>query len=191
MMLLQLVPSLSRDRKAIFFDRDGVINKLIEVNGEMTSPKNKEEFKFLPNVFGSVRKMQDRGYMTFIVTNQPGISEGKQTPEELAAINKMLLSCLMVDGIYNATDKSSNLYKPENGMLEFFINYFNLNREKSYIIGDRWKDIVPGFNSGINTVFVGSDYTPTDEYKDIKPDYYCADIFDACNFILEKDYDRN
>lgn len=188
MMLMQLAPSLSRDRKAIFFDRDGVINSLIEENGEMTSPKTKKEFKFLPNVFGSIRKIQNNDYMTFIVTNQPGISEEKQTKENLAEINKMLLACLLVDGVFNATDKSTNLYKPENGMIEFFINHFNIDRKKSYIIGDRWKDIVPGFESGINTIFVGSEYNPPDQYKDIKPNYYCADIFDACNFILEKDY---
>lgn len=184
---LQSNPSSSSQRKAVFFDRDGVINPLVYVDGLYTSPKNTKQFKFMPHVFESIERVQRCGYMTFIVTNQPGIQEGVQTWEELSGLTTMLLNWLQVDGVYNAVDKLSLTYKPGNHMLEYFINKFNIDRSKSYIIGDRWKDIVPGRNSGINTIFVGEKYESPEEYNHISPDCICNNILDACNFILETD----
>jgi len=176
--------------KAVFFDRDGVINPLIKVDGEYTSPKNSKQFKFFPRVFESIEKVQRQGYMTFIITNQPGVVEGKQTWEELNDITTLLLDWLQIDGIYNAVDKTSVTYKPGNGMLEYFIGKYNLDRKQCYIIGDRWKDIVPGHSSGINTIFVGGNYESPKEYEHIKPDSICSDVFDACNYIVETNYGR-
>ena len=103
----------------------------------------------------------------------------------------MLLDILQIDGVYNAVDKLSQTYKPNNGMIEYFINHFNLNRYESYIIGDRWKDIVPGYNSGINTIYVGKKWTtPPEPYVDITPNYICSDILEACNYIAEIDNER-
>lgn len=180
--------SLSLPRKAVFFDRDGVINPLIKLDGELTSPKNPSQFKFFPRVFESIEKIKKQGYMTFIVTNQPGVMEGKQTWEELNELTSTLLDWLQVDGIYNAVDKMSITYKPGNGMIEYFINRYDLDRSNCYIIGDRWKDIVPGHTSGINTIFVGEAYEAPAEYAHIKPDSHCANVFDACNFIVETNY---
>jgi len=190
MIQLQSNPSSSSQRKAVFFDRDGVINPLIKVDGEYTSPKNSNQFKFFPNVFESIDKVRRAGYMTFIVTNQPGVTEGTQTWEELNDLTTILLDWLQVDGIYNAVDKASPTYKPGNGMLEYFIDKFEIDRSKSYIIGDRWKDIVPGNTSGINTIFVGNHYNPPEEYEHIRPEFMCTDIYDACNFIVETNYER-
>jgi histidinol-phosphate phosphatase family protein len=177
--------SSSHLQKAVFFDRDGVINPLIKVNGEYTSPKNPSQFKFFPRVFESIEKVQRAGYMTFIVTNQPGVMDRTQTLEELNDLTSVLLDLLQVDGIYNAVDKTSISYKPGNGMIEHFVKEFNLDRKLCYIIGDRWKDIVPGHTSGINTIFVGQKYEVPAEYSHIKPHFLCSDIFDACSYIME------
>ena len=185
MIQLQSNPSFSPQRKAVFFDRDGVINPLVHINGSYTSPKTPEQFKFFPRVFESVEKVQRCGYMTFVVTNQPGIQDGIQTWEELNDLTTILLDWLQIDGVYNATDKLSPTYKPGNLMLEYFINKFDIDRKKSYIIGDRWKDIVPGYNSGINTIFVGEKYDAPEGYEHITPNCSCNDIFDACNYIVE------
>lgn len=191
MIQLQSNHSSLSQQKAVFLDRDGVINPLIEKDGEITSPKTLKEFIFLPNVFFSIEKLQTLGYKTFIVTNQPGIFDGKQTWEELNEITNMLLDVLQIDGVYNAVDKLSQTYKPNNGMIEYFINRFNIEKNKSYIIGDRWKDIVPGYNSGINTIYVGKEWTtPPEPYTDITPGYICSNILEACNYIAEIDNER-
>lgn len=176
--------------KAIFFDRDGVINSLVKrENGKLTSPWHKSEFKFLPFVLESFLMAKKNGFMTFIVTNQPGVEDGDMSVENLYEINAMLSEWLMVDDIQCALEKNSIEYKPNNGMIEKTIARFNIDRSKSYIIGDRWKDIVPGHNSKLTTLYVGKekDYKPTEEYKHIKPNYYCKNILDACNLIMELD----
>lgn len=186
-------PTLPIASKAIFFDRDGVINSLVKrKDGRLTSPWYIGEFKFLPHVFESFKLVRDNGFKTFIVTNQPGVLDGEMSIESLNDINSMLLEWLFVDDIECALDKNSNSYKPNNGMIERAVKQYNIERNKSYIIGDRWKDIVPGYNSGLTTIYVGKekDYTPSEEYKHIKPDYYCKDILDACKLIMEIDNGR-
>ena len=82
-------------------------------------------------------------------------------------------------------------YKPNNGMLESFIKHYDINREKSFLIGDRWKDIVPGKNSGLTTILVGdTEYTPPEEYKHITPDYKVENIWEAYCLIMEIDNAR-
>lgn len=179
--------------KAIFFDRDGVINSLVKRDdGRLTSPWYVNEFKFLPYVFESFKLVRDNGFKTFIVTNQPGVEDGDMKEENLYEINNMLVDWLMVDGIHCALTKNSSEYKPNNGMIEKTVSRFNIDRSKSYIIGDRWKDIVPGHNSGLTTIYVGNkkDYTPPEEYKHIKPDYFRENILEACKLIMEIDNGR-
>lgn len=190
MIQLQSNPLSLSQPKAVFFDRDGVINPLVQINGVYTSPKTSRHFKFFPRVFESIEKVKRAGYMAFIVTNQLGVEEGTQTWEELNELSSMLLEWLPIDGIYNAVDKRSHTYKPGNGMLEYFIYRFNIERSKSYIIGDRWKDIVPGHTSGLNTIFIGYKYECPAEYEHIKPQNRCSDVFDACNYIVETNYER-
>ena len=172
--------------RAIFFDRDGVINELVErPNGTLTSPWKIEEFKFLPYVKEAVKTVKDLGFMTFVVTNQPGVHDGEMDRSQLELINKMLQRWVGFDDIFCAFDKKSDFYKPNNGMIEHFIEKYNIDRDGSYIIGDRWKDIVPGIKSKLQTIFIGNDYICPDEYKSYQPDYKAIDVLDACCIIME------
>lgn len=172
-------------KKAVFFDRDGVINELIErTDGSFTSPWSLSEFRFLPKVKESINSIQSLGYMTFIVTNQPGINDGDMDKKELDSICEMLLSTLQIDEILCALDKNSSNYKPQNGMIEYLINKYDIDRNNSYLIGDRWKDIVPGNKSGLKTIFVGNEYICPPEYT-CYPVYKTTDIYAACNTIME------
>jgi histidinol-phosphate phosphatase family protein len=173
-------------QKAVFLDRDGVINELVErADGSFTSPWLVEEFRFLPFVQQSVNLLKSLGFVTLIVTNQPGVQDGVMDKEQLDLINKMLKQWLRVDDIFCALDKDSNYYKPNNGMIEEFIEKYNIDRKNSYIIGDRWKDIVPGYNSKLTTIFVGAEYVYPHEYYHIQPDYIAFDILEASYTIME------
>lgn len=181
------------NNKAVFFDRDGVINTLVKrKDGRLTSPWHASEFVFLPYVLESFMMVRQKGFKTFIVTNQPGIEDGDMNEDNLYEINMMLHEKLSIDEIDCALNKNSPDYKPNNGMIEKNIIRFNLDRSKSYIIGDRWKDIVPGYNSKITTIYIGDEnnYNPVDKYKHIKPDYQCEDILEACKLIMELDNAR-
>jgi D-glycero-D-manno-heptose 1,7-bisphosphate phosphatase len=180
--------------RAVFFDKDGVINSLVDrPDGRRTSPWNVGELKLLPNVHEAMMKVRKAGYLTFIVTNQPGIEDEEMSQEELDEIVTYLMFNLPVNDIYCAIERSSKFYKPNTGMFEYFIKQHDIDRSKSYIIGDRWKDIVPGNDSGLTTILVGNEpYTPDNKYGGprARPYYTRTDILDACNLIMELDNAR-
>jgi phosphoglycolate phosphatase-like HAD superfamily hydrolase len=84
-------------------------------------------------------------------------------------------------------DRKSSYYKPNNMMIESLIYKYDINRNKSFLIGDTWKDIVCGNKSGLSTIFVGNNYKSPPEYTKIKPKYIVHDIINATNIIREID----
>lgn len=170
-------------KPAVFFDRDGVINKLVNrQDGSFTSPFKFDELQLYPNVAESFNLVKKHGFYVFVVTNQPHLN--KELPyEELIKMHEYLTVTFGIDAIRFCSDQNSNFYKPNNGMIEQLIEQFDIDRTKSYLIGDRWKDIVAGRNSFLKTIFLGYKYTCPEEYQNIKPDYYSKYIFTACNII--------
>lgn len=180
--------------KAILFDRDGVINPLVQrEDGRLTSPWHKDELTYFPYVKETFAELKELGFVSFIVTNQPGIVDGDMTVEDLADINLMLYADLDVTRIDCATYKQSEYYKPENMMLEDIIETYNVDRFSSYMIGDRWKDIVPGNKSGLTTILVGEpnkyQYELQKQFgqnipSNTTPNYYADNIREAWHLIL-------
>ena len=174
--------------KAVFFDRDGVINHLVKrPNGHLTSPWHKDELVYCDHAQESIKSVQAAGFLTFIVTNQPGIADGDMTATNLHQINNMLYSDLGVKEILCATNKATDWYKPNNGMIEFLLKEYAIDRDTSFLIGDRWKDIVPGNASGLTTILVGT----RDKYNYLSempanatPNCFAKDIREACQFII-------
>lgn len=171
--------------KSVFFDRDGVINHLVNYDGEFIAPKYFKDFVLIDSAIDAVKLIRQNGFMTFIVTNQPDVVHNGMDIKELIKINEYLQKTLKVDDIFSAMVRDSKFYKPNNGMTEYYINKYNIDRSKSYLIGDRWKDIVCGNSSRLNTVFVGKEYSSPHNFNGIKPDYYANDILEACKIILE------
>lgn len=178
--------------KAVFLDRDGVINPLIKrEDGRLTSPWNVKEFEILPDVKQCLLKFRKSGFMSFIVTNQPGVEDGDMTENDMKNILSYMREKLCFVDLFAATKRNTIYYKPNNGMLENYISQYNINRDKSFLVGDRWKDIVPGYNSGLTTILVGeTEYTSPEEYKHISPNYRVKNIWEAYCIITELDNAR-
>lgn len=129
--------------------------------------------------------------MSFIVTNQPGIEDGDMTESQLEQINMHIREKLCYVDMRVATKRDTIYYKPNNGMIEDFIKHYSIDRKKSFLVGDRWKDIVPGNKSGLTTILVGNTkYDPPEEYKHILPDYRVDNIWEAYCLIMEIDNAR-
>lgn len=171
--------------RAVFFDRDGVINELVDRGDRSTAPWNIGEFKFLPNVKKAVDIVKAMGYKVYVVTNQPDVYDGRMSKDTLDIMMKMVQNWLGMDGHVCAYDRLSALYKPNNGMIEFLISTDDLDRTESFIIGDRWKDIVAGQRSKLNTIFIGDEYTCPPEYEDVQPYYIRSNVLEACELIKE------
>lgn len=188
----------SYKRPAIFLDRDGVINK------EINLLSNIDEFELLPGVPGAIKKINNSGYLCIVITNQPVIARNLLDFKELRAIhNKMewLLGkegCYL-DGIYFCPHHPDSGYpeerkelkiececrKPKPGMILKAVDDFNIDIERSYIVGDRHTDILTGKNTGIKTVQVKTNGIEW-ESTDADADFRAADLLDAVNLILDK-----
>ena len=145
-------------RKAVFLDKDGVINSLVErPDGRMTSPWTLEEFKqtLFPHIKESIQILKELDYLVFVVTNQPGVLDGEMYMTELDDICGYLEEELGIDHVLYALKKDSPVYKPNKGMFESLIRTYDVDTMHSVMIGDRWKDMVPARDCQVPTIYVG------------------------------------
>ena len=140
--------------KAIFLDRDGVINRKVP-NKDFV--KNPEELVYLPKVKDIVKKIKQKGYLVIIVSNQSGINRGIIKNEGLEKINDKLRNDLNVDGIYycpHLPDENCNCRKPKIGLFERAVKDFNIDLKNSLFIGDNDFDIEAGKTVSCKTLSV-------------------------------------
>lgn len=172
--------------KAIFLDRDGVINSSLIFNDKPFAPLSLDEFEIIPGVIRGLERLKLAGFLNIVVTNQPDLSTGKQTLESLNHIHKYLLKECPIDGIKVCSHTSMHFCdcrKPRPGMLIEASKELDIDLSESYMIGDRWSDIEAGQRAGCkNTFFI--DYG----YKEKKPSgefILVESLSDCVQIILE------
>jgi len=139
--------------RAVFLDRDGVINQKMPEGKYVTCP---EEFVIIDGALEAIKALKDEGFLVFIITNQRGVALGEMTMERVNAIHKVLKDKLMeigtdIDGIYTCPhDKDScDCRKPKPGLIMQAKNDFpEIDLEKSIVIGDSITDIEAGKAAG-------------------------------------------
>ena len=172
-------------RKAIFLDRDGVINKIFIKNGLPSSPDTFDQLEILTGVKESILRLKKLNFLCLVATNQPDVSRGKIDKKIVIEMNNFLKKEIELDDIFVCfhDDKHNcNCRKPKPGLLVQASKKWNVEINKSFMIGDRWRDIQAGINIGCKTIFIDNDYKET---KQIKASYNCANLADAV-FIIEK-----
>ncbi len=169
--------------RAVFIDRDGVINKPIMVNGIPTPPRNINELIFLPMVNEAALILKKKGFLLFVVTNQPDIARKKIDINDVDLINAKVKSELFVDDIYTCVhDDDQNCFcrKPKPGALLFLAKKYDINLKRSFMIGDRWRDIGAGIGAGCKTFFIDYKYNEKQPYS---YDYLVSSLYDAALII--------
>jgi D-glycero-D-manno-heptose 1,7-bisphosphate phosphatase len=138
-------------QKAVFLDRDGVINRSLVRDGKPFAPVRLEEFEILPGVAESLLRLRAAGFLNVVVTNQPDISTGKQRPAVLAEMHARLMGELAIDAIrvcpHVETDNCA-CRKPRPGMLLDAARELGIDLASSYMVGDRWRDVAAGQQAG-------------------------------------------
>jgi len=170
--------------KAIFLDRDGVLNKAIVKNRKPYPPSKIEEFEILPGVFEAIQLLRDSGFKLIVVTNQPDVGRGVINIEIVEEINNLIIKQLKVDEIISCFhDDSDNCEcrKPKTGMILQAVKKWHIDLSISYLIGDRWRDIQTAKNIGLTSILIKYDY----DEKQIKADFQCTNLREAANFILK------
>ena len=140
-------------RKALFLDRDGVINKEINYLYRI------QDFKFNNRIFRLCKKFQDEGYLIFVITNQAGIARGYYTKKDFEIvtkwmINQFLLKKIKITKVYFCPhhpdfSKKCNCRKPNPGMILNAMEEFDIDLSNSVLIGDKKSDIIAGNKAGI------------------------------------------
>jgi D-glycero-D-manno-heptose 1,7-bisphosphate phosphatase len=154
--------------KAIFFDRDGVINIAPIVNGLPGSPNRFTDFKIINGVDEIIKELKNNNWLIFVITNQPDISRGKLPVEEVDAMHQYLSTSLQIDDIIVCPHIDSNncsCRKPKPGMIFELQKKYGIDLSSSFMVGDRWKDIAAGHAAGCKTIFIDYGYSET------PPDY--------------------
>ncbi|WP_044415702.1 D-glycero-beta-D-manno-heptose 1,7-bisphosphate 7-phosphatase [Halarcobacter anaerophilus] len=171
-------------QKAIFLDRDGVINIEKDYTYKI------EEFEFVDSLFDSLKYLQDLGYKLFIITNQSGIARGYYTIQDYKILTNWMLDYLEQKGIFisqtefcpHGPEDNCNCRKPKTGMIDNILKKHDIDLENSWLIGDKQADIQCAKNANIkNTVQVKSGHK-FDE-KDSIADFVCDSIKDIKNII--------
>ena len=150
-------------RRAIFFDRDGVINRRLPD----TYVKNWSEFELLPGIADVLREVKQRGYLAIIITNQRGVGLGLMTEADLDDIHENLQALMLreagtrFDDIFTANDidDSSGRRKPAPTMILEAAEKWNIDLSESWMIGDSPSDIEAGKRAGTKTAFAITDHT--------------------------------
>jgi D-glycero-D-manno-heptose 1,7-bisphosphate phosphatase len=169
--------------KAVFLDRDGVLNNIIIKDGLPYSPSKYEELKILPGVKDSIKKLKKMEFLCIMVTNQPDVARGKIEKEIVVKMNNYLSKTLDLDDTFvcfhDDVDKCK-CRKPKPGLILEATQKWNINLSKSYMIGDRWKDIDAGALSGCKTIFINNNYK---EKIKSQPNFTCENLLKAVNLI--------
>ncbi|HEX4354394.1 MAG TPA: HAD family hydrolase [Polyangiales bacterium] len=157
--------------KAVFFDRDGVINVPMVRDGLPFAPKDMSEFAFMEGAHETLNALKARGYVLLVVTNQPDVARGWQAIEQVEEFHRHIEAELPVSRIYACFHDNAHACecrKPKPGMLIQGSREFDIDLTQSFLVGDRWKDIEAGRSAGCKTIYLRHGY---DEAEAHSPDY--------------------
>ena len=175
-------------RPAVFLDRDGTLNRQVIRDGKPYPPATVDEFELFPGVPEACAQLASAGYVLVVATNQPDVGRGMQSQAVVEAMHTKLRQ--LVPAIAHieisyapgrAGDAPDPRRKPEPGMLLEATLLLGLDLTRSWMVGDRWRDIDCGRRAGVRTVFIDFGY---DELLRAAPDFTVPSFAEAARIIL-------
>ena len=170
-------------RRAVFLDRDGVLNAITVKDGTPYPPYRAAELQVLPGVAEAVARLASLGLMRIVVTNQPDIARGTQTAAEVEAINQTLARQLPLDEFRVCPHDNADqcdCRKPRPGMLISAAAAHGIDLPASFMVGDRSSDILAGAAAGCRTFLIERSYS---NIGGCRPDYVVHDLAEAAGII--------
>ena len=173
-------------QRAVFLDRDGVINRVIVREGKPYPPPTVEAFDYLPGVAEGIETLRAAGFLIIVVTNQPDVGNGLQGRDLVEAMHERLRRQLRVDDIkvcYHVDQDGCGCRKPKPGLLLDAAREWDVDRAQSVMVGDRWRDIEAGKAAGCKTIWIRSAYA---ERPVENPDAVVDSLAEAGGLILSR-----
>lgn len=179
--------SLPSDQPAVFLDRDGTLNAPVLRDGKPYPPANVQDFHLLPGVEDGCRRLHAAGYILVVATNQPDVGRGTQAKAVVEAMHAHLLHLIpeisRIEVCYDAGGaiEPTEFRKPGPGMLLNAAADLRIDLTRSWMIGDRWRDVDCGARAGCRTIFI--DWGYAEELRQ-KPDHITSTFSEAVGIIL-------
>ena len=160
--------------RAVFLDRDGVINQALVIGGKPYSPKTIKEFKLLDGAIESIYLLRNFGFEIVVVTNQPDVARGVIDLKFVEDIHKQIQKSTKISNFYvcpHDDEYGCDCRKPRGGLLLQAAKDLNLDLTKCFLIGDRWKDIQAGQEVGCQCFFINYKYAesvPSQPFSEVQ-----------------------
>jgi D-glycero-D-manno-heptose 1,7-bisphosphate phosphatase len=175
-------------KRAVFFDRDGVLNVSPLRAGKPHPPSRIGELQMHEGASESVRLVIEAGFVPVIVTNQPDVARGIVTGETVDAINREVANRTGIAAVYTCCHDDADACacrKPGPGLLLRAASDLELDLSRSYLVGDRLKDVQAGRAAGCATIFIDLHYPETP--KEVGADVRASSLREAVTCILERE----
>jgi len=177
-------------RPAVFLDRDGTLNVQVIRDGRPYPPQTVAEFRLFPDVPAACARLAAAGYVLVVATNQPDVGRGTQSQAVVEAMHARLGALIpdiaRIEVCYapgRGETPADPRRKPAPGMLLDAARDLGLDLGRSWMIGDRWRDIDCGRRAGVRTVFI--DFSYAEELR-AAPDFTVRSFAEAADIILQQ-----
>ena len=175
--------------RAVFLDRDGVLNRPVVRNGRPFPPARLDEFELYPAAAEVCARLKAAGFLLVVVTNQPDVGRGTQTREIIEAMHAKLCAAIpslnAIEVCFHAGaahGEPCECRKPKPGMLLRAAAALDIELKQSFLVGDRWRDVDCAHAAGCRAVFIDHGYS---EALGEKPEFTVSNLSEAVSAILE------
>jgi transaldolase len=175
-------------KRAVFLDRDGVLNRALVRDGKPYPPATLSELEIMPDAAASLADLKKLGFLLVVVTNQPDIGRGTQKQEVVESIHDRLNEALPLDDIFvcpHTEEDQCECRKPRPGLIFRAAEKYGIDVAGSYLIGDRWRDVDAGERAGCKTVLI--DYHYREQSPSSGPTWRAASLRAAADWISERE----
>jgi D-glycero-D-manno-heptose 1,7-bisphosphate phosphatase len=176
--------------RAVFLDRDGVLNRAVVRGGRPFPPRSVDELEILPGVVEALHQLRAAGFLLIVATNQPDVARGTQKREVVEAMNHHLMAALPLSEIRVCYEDGDDCprRKPNPGLLLEASKEYGIDRSASFMVGDRWRDVEAGRRAGCRTLFLDLGYA--ERRPDPPADHTAPDLPAGVAWILSETLTR-
>jgi D-glycero-D-manno-heptose 1,7-bisphosphate phosphatase len=174
-------------KAAAFLDRDGVLNASIMKGDTPCPPSNISEVEILPGVREAIEILNFNNYLPVVITNQPDVARGTRKLSEVQFINHYISRKINVSNFYVCPHDDRDqcmCRKPKPGLINLAVAELEIDLTKSFLVGDRWRDIEVGQSMGLPSFFVDYAYR---EPQPKLPFTRVGSLLEAVNLRIEVD----
>jgi D-glycero-D-manno-heptose 1,7-bisphosphate phosphatase len=172
--------------KAVFLDRDGVLNVAMVRDGRPYPPAGLDQLRIYPEAADALACLKQAGYLLIVVTNQPDVARGTQSRAAVEAMNAAIGTALPVDEFlvcWHDDGEGCDCRKPKPGLVMAAAEAHQIDLTQSFLVGDRWRDIDCGAAAGVRTVLIDRQYR--ERSASSAPDHVADSLASAAAWILK------